>query len=137
MRARCSARRCASGWPLRRLVWSAPSHRAPGLYWRVRGSRSAVPVNPPEAALKPPRQRSPQGGWRRAASPQLGGPNSNDAFVRTQLLVNPFSVHRASQRSVTGCAVVAGGDGDGQTIALFDGQTMLAGGLPSLFQVTW
>jgi len=54
----------------------------------------------------------------------------------TQALVNPCRVHRVIQRSVTGRGALPEGDGDGQTILSFDGQTMFPGGFPPLFQVT-
>jgi hypothetical protein len=68
---------------------------------------------------------------------QLGGPNVKDPGIATQALVNPCRVQRAFHRSVTGPGALPEGDGDGQTILSFDGQTMLAGGFPSLLQVTW
>jgi hypothetical protein len=68
---------------------------------------------------------------------QLGGPNVKDPGIATQALVNPCRVQRVFQRSVTAAGALPGGDGDGQTILSFDGQTILLGGFPPLVQVTW
>ena len=60
-----------------------------------------------------------------------------DPGIATQALVNPWRVHRVFQCSVTARGALPGGDGEGQTILSFDGQTILLGGFPPLVQVTW